>query len=266
MNISTISPREAAALVRRDADNRAHIVGLSGGKDSTAMALRLVQANPDVPYTFFCTPTGDELPPLLDHWNLLAEVLAPAPFLFVQTEKNGLPLTLAGLIDEFEALPNWRQRWCTRLLKIVPGEAFMRFVLLGGPVRSYIGLRADEETRAGLYAPDLDQCHPLREWGWGINEVRGYLAELGVCIPRRTDCASCFFQTIPEWKVLLEEHPEAYAIAADAEQRIGHTFRSNGRDTWPAGLKELAEEFRAGRKVRGEMQYREGQKCRACAL
>lgn len=39
-----------------------HVVGLSGGKDSTAMALRLRELNPDTPYTYIITPTGDECP------------------------------------------------------------------------------------------------------------------------------------------------------------------------------------------------------------
>jgi tRNA(Ile)-lysidine synthase TilS/MesJ len=35
-----------------------HIVGLSGGKDSTALAIRLKELNPDANYLYVCTPTG----------------------------------------------------------------------------------------------------------------------------------------------------------------------------------------------------------------
>ena len=38
-----------------------HVVGLSGGKDSTALALRLAETSPQ-DYVYLCTPTGDELP------------------------------------------------------------------------------------------------------------------------------------------------------------------------------------------------------------
>ena len=62
-------------LVRRDMEGRAHVVGLSGGKDSTAMALRLVELNPTTPYTFICTPTGDELPEMEAHWKLCEGLL-----------------------------------------------------------------------------------------------------------------------------------------------------------------------------------------------
>jgi predicted PP-loop superfamily ATPase len=48
-----------------------HIVALSGGKDSTAMALRLRELHPDVPYRFIITPTGNELPTMDAHWAKL---------------------------------------------------------------------------------------------------------------------------------------------------------------------------------------------------
>ncbi len=89
-----------------------HIVALSGGKDSTAMALRLVEVEPR-DYIFVCTPTGDELPTMFEHWRQLGEKL----------EKPILPImrhSLKGLTHQWNALPNWRQRWCTRAIKIEP--------------------------------------------------------------------------------------------------------------------------------------------------
>lgn len=51
-----------------------HIVGLSGGKDSTAMALWL-HVNEPRDYTYICNETGNELPEMHAHWALLEEVL-----------------------------------------------------------------------------------------------------------------------------------------------------------------------------------------------
>lgn len=53
----------------RDEHGCAHVVALSGGKDSTALALRLKEIEPRE-YQYVCTPTGDELP---DLGNMLAE-------------------------------------------------------------------------------------------------------------------------------------------------------------------------------------------------
>ena len=64
--------------LRRDSDGLAHIVALSGGKDSTAMALRLAELNPDVPYNYICTPTGDEFPEMFAHWRRLGDMLGAA--------------------------------------------------------------------------------------------------------------------------------------------------------------------------------------------
>ena len=49
-----------------------HIVALSGGKDSTALALRLAELEPRE-YVYVCTPTGDELPEMFAHWRKLGK-------------------------------------------------------------------------------------------------------------------------------------------------------------------------------------------------
>lgn len=231
-----------------------YVVALSGGKDSTAMALRLAETWPR-PYTYLCTPTGNEMPAALAHWEKL-EILLDAPLLRLT---NG---TLQSWIKEFQALPNWRQRWCTRLLKIEPCLAYLKTVQ---PATLYVGLRADEEERKGIYSTEVICRFPLREWGWGIDDVHGYLQERNVTIPKRMDCAWCYGQRLGEWKTLYREHPELYAEGEAWELQTGATFRSPGRDTWPASLAGLRKEFEAGRKVRGEDATGETtEPCRVC--
>lgn len=172
--------------------------------------------------------------------------------------------TLNGLIEQYQALPNWRQRWCTRVLKIEPCLAFLA---QHQPATLYVGLRADEPEREGIYGDAATYRYPLREWEWGVEDVWAYLNERGVCIPRRTDCARCYDQRLVEWKKLYELYPDIYAEAEAQELAIGATFRSPGRDTWPAPLRELRVEFVNGRKVRGETQYdAEKEACRVCSL
>lgn len=213
------------------------IVALSGGKDSTAMALRLAELEP-APYQYVCTPTGNELPEMLRHWEHLEELLK-TPIVRLQGS------TLAGLIYQQRALPNWRMRWCTRMLKLEPFNAYVAAHL---PATLFVGLRADELEREGnsLEGAEIDKRFPLREWGWGINQVRAYLEKRGVHIPARTDCAACFFQTLSEWHALWKNHPEEYAKAQAWEAFTGHTLRSAQRDSHPAALAELRKEFEAG--------------------
>jgi 3'-phosphoadenosine 5'-phosphosulfate sulfotransferase (PAPS reductase)/FAD synthetase len=213
---------------------------------------------PDIAFIFVITPTGDELPPMNEHWKKLEHLLGK-PLTVVSPG-----FTLVELTKKHHMLPNFRARFCTKSLKIIP---FLYWVSKHLPATSYVGLRADEEGRTGIETTDLgDQfqtCFPLREWGWGICEVLGYLEKRGVTVPPRTDCARCFYQTLHEWWTLWREYPEYYASAVDDEDRTGHTYRSEDRDTWPAGLRELAEAF----KTRGEPSQRNRQNgCKVCAM
>jgi len=241
-----------------------HVVALSGGKDSTAMALRLKEMNPATRYTYACTPTGDELPEMFAHWRKLADLLG-SPLLPIMHRRG-----LNGLITDQSALPNWRQRWCTRMLKIEPYAAWLsqqsaRYYR----VISYVGLRADEEAREGgdySKVPGVEAVFPMREWGWGLGDVLGYLAERGVTIPKRTDCGRCFFQRLHEWHDLWREHPDVFEEAAAQERAIGHTFRSPGRDTWPASLDGLKAEFEAGRVPKPRRDPIADMQCRVCRI
>lgn len=232
-----------------------HVVGLSGGKDSTALALRLVELYPAHNWEFICNLTGNELPELFAHLHLLETML----------DRQIVPVRyrtdLYGVIDEVGMLPNFRARFCTRMLKIEPTIAYFETLPKGSVL--YVGLRADEELRKGLYGEDIDVRFPFREWGWGLPEVVAYNDSRGVRIPERTDCAVCPYQRLGEWRNLWQNNPAAYWTGAYYEAVYGHTFRSPGRDTWPASLLELAKEFERGRPIR---QTKRVEMCRVCSL
>jgi 3'-phosphoadenosine 5'-phosphosulfate sulfotransferase (PAPS reductase)/FAD synthetase len=237
-----------------------HVVAISGGKDSIAMALRLKEVEPDRDFTYVCTPTGDEPDEMFAHWRKLGAMLG----------KSIRPIChargLNGLIADQGALPNWRQRWCTRILKIEPYRAWLSSV---APAVSYVGLRADEEGRAGgAYddIPGVAMRFPLREWGWCEEDVWAYLAEKGIEIPARTDCDRCFFQRLDEWHAFWVRSPEKWAHAEAQEATTGHTFRSPGRDTWPASLAGLRAEFEQGRVPKRRGSALKATMCRVCTL
>jgi Phosphoadenosine phosphosulfate reductase family len=260
-------------IVERDEADIAHVVALSGGKDSTALALRMRELWPDLPVSYVCTPTGDELPEMVEHWKRLGDLLGA----------RMLPVTggvsLHGLIDRWQALPNNRQRWCTRVLKLVP---YYRFLANIQPVVSYVGLRADEESREGMQFPEMGQIRvrfPMREWGWLERDVWAYLDALQVKIPARTDCARCYHQTLGEWWRLWYDHPDLYADAEAQEAAVSgergrqHTFRNATRDSWPTALIELRAEFERGHVPPGTVRIddfwqggRRKTMCRVCSL
>ena len=254
--------------ILRDEDGVAHVLGLSGGKDSTALAIVMAEQFPELPMNYLCTPTGNELPEMRQHWDRLEDILGQKIIHLTARRRKGGRVTLSSLIEDFGSLPNHRQRWCTRILKIQTAREFMH---LAEPAVLYVGLRADEPERRGIYGGGVDSRFPLRELGMGKADVLALLSDRGICVPRRTDCAWCYEQRLIEWKFLLDEHPKLYEEACQHEDRTGHTFRSPSRDKWPAGLRALAQEFESGRKVRGEQAYREklerGEEvCRVCRL
>ena len=192
-----------------------HIVGLSGGKDSTAMAFLLREWEPRK-YTYLITPTGDELPEMIDHWKRLEDLLE-TPLTVVSSGQ-----TLSEGISSEKCLPNHRIRWCTRKLKIEPCLAFMK-QHPGSTL--YVGLRADEPERKGIYSSDVICRFPLREWGYGIREVVSDLRSRGIVIPERTDCARCYAQRKGEWEKLYWNRRAIWEDAKTQEATTGHTFR-----------------------------------------
>src|SRR5690348_6587653 len=99
-------------MIERDENGVLHVVGLSGGDDSTLLAFLLKEREPR-PYNYLCTPTGNELPEMFAHWrwlgspNALGKPLVPI-----------MAGSLKGIIREEKMLPNFRARFCTRRLKI----------------------------------------------------------------------------------------------------------------------------------------------------
>lgn len=252
-----------------------HVVALSGGKDSTCLALWLKENEPR-DYRYVWTPTGNELPEMLDHIVRLRDLL-DAPILPV-TNGNGL----GGQIKKERMLPNNRARWCTRKLKLEP---FYRYLGSIAPATSYIGLRADEGERQGMMFPEpngITLRFPLREAGMDEADVWDFLDGRGVTIPPRTDCAWCYHQTLGEWWRLWKLHPDLWregeAMEAEISQMHGKpcTFRNASRDTWPASMAGLRAEFEQGKvpprtvqqidMFRGERRTTMTGACRVCSM
>jgi 3'-phosphoadenosine 5'-phosphosulfate sulfotransferase (PAPS reductase)/FAD synthetase len=234
-----------------------HIGAISGGKDSTAMAVLLIERHPEIRFTWICTPTGNEPPAWFDHMKSLRERIGPIqPIMY--------PGGLDALIREWNALPNWRQRWCTRVLKIEP---FAAFLMQNSPAKFYVGLRADEEARDGgdyKSVPDVEMVFPLRDAGMDLAEVRSFLADRGIVIPRRTDCMLCFFQRLIEWYELWRDNIAAYREGERYEAETGYTFRSPGRDTQPTSLADLRTKFETGWIPKDTRDPVFDMKCRVC--
>lgn len=243
-----------------------HIVPLSGGKDSTALALWLAEACSWRDYTYIFNETGDDFDDLQCHLASLSTRLGKP------IERVGCGKTLNELIQIQNALPSFRMRWCTRMLKIEPTLAYLR---KNSPAVVYVGLRADEEERDGIYGdiPGITFEYPFRTSGWTVDDVWRYLGNRNQTIPPRTNCRRCYDQQLREWWELWKSEPKVWAEAEQQEAMTGHTFRSPQRDTWPASLVQLREKFDTGAIPRGvDLQIpmfgevTQFTRCRVCSL
>lgn len=251
----------------RDGDGILHVVGISGGHDSTLLAFLLKEREPR-PYNYVCTPTGNELPDMYNHWLWLGSDNALG--------KRLIPLmagTLKSIINKEKMLPNFRARFCTRKLKIEPYEEFLRKEAAIGPIVSYVGLRADEPAREGGIYSHIDNVttrFPLREWGYDDPMVLSELSERDIRVPQRTDCALCYHQRIGEWWLLWKNHPDLFEEGVKLELDLDATFRTPGRDTWPSSLSEMRKRFEAGEKPIASLKRMERERmvgqCRICSL
>jgi hypothetical protein len=228
------------------------VVAFSGGKDSTALVLRMAELGEDFSCLF--TPTGNELPDLVTHLHRIVEQIE-RPLVLPPNH------SLEYWIGFHRALPSWRMRWCTRQIKILPCIAYLK----AHPGTTLcVGLRADEDPRVGLYGDYAAYRYPLREWGWKLTDVLQYLRGRSVSVPRRTDCALCYDQRLGEWYRLWRDYPDEYAKGEAFEAAYSHTFRSAQRDTWPAALRDMRARFEQGKVPRGGEE--EHQVCRVCSL
>ncbi len=248
--------------------NTKQVTALSGGKDSSAMAVAMAYFEPG-DQTYVITPTGNELPAMVSHWLKLGAMLG-SPLVPVSRQ------SLQGLIRQERMLPNHRARFCTRKLKL---EQYYGWLAAQTPCISYVGLRADEESRTGMIFPDasgVQMDFPMRRWGWTLNDVVDFLAWIGLDIPDRTDCAMCFWQKLGEWFGLWRDHPDLWREAEELELWVQEergspvTLRSPSRDTWPADLRSLRLRFEAGdvptRSLVMMDKRRQVGACRACTL
>lgn len=207
----------------------------SGGKDSTAMVLEAHRRGERG--VLLMTLTGNELPEVTEHIN---RIVALTGWKHVQPPGPTLDSLIRGKYRG-RCLPNWRQRWCTREIKIEPCQKFLESV---GPATLCVGLRADEPERVGgKYPESVNVRFPLREWGWNEADVWRVLHEHEITIPWRTNCALCYDQRIGEWRRLWEEYPDLFALGIEYERLTGSTFRGPGRDSWPNSLKDLGDAF-----------------------
>lgn len=204
-----------------------HILGISGGKDSAALAVLLHKEIPQMEY-FFCD-TGEELKETYDYLDRIEARLR------IRIERLHAERGFQHWLDVYNGvLPSPKMRWCTKQMKILPLEEFIG----EDEAISYIGIRADEDRDGYISTkPNIKPVFPFKERGLVKADIIRLLEENGIGMPdyyrwrSRSGCYFCFYQRKIEWVHLHDEHPELFAKAAAYEAN-----HADGRHyTWSQG-------------------------------
>lgn len=232
-----------------------HVLGLSGGRDSAALAVFMRQTYPELDVGYFFTDTGKELPEVYEFLGRLEGFLGKR-IAYLNPDRN-----FDFWLREYgNFLPSPRTRWCTRQLKLRPLERWIRDDLNAGTsVMSYVAIRADEPERIGMHAthPNLQVRFPLREHGLDRAAVVDLLESSGLGLPTyyrwrsRSGCTFCFYQQKIEWVRLKREHPDAFEEAKRYEKTA---LESGSPFTW-SDRESLAELERPERVAEIEADY-----------
>lgn len=215
-----------------------HILSLSGGKDSTALALfikeNMLHIHKRIEYVFY--DTGLDLKETYDYLNKI-EVFLDKSVTYVKPEQS-----FDDIFDKGGMLPSPFARWCTVELKVKPSIKFLKDKIKNegeGIINLYVGIRADEKYRKGVELKSIFEqtfvkpCYPLIENGITKQDVHDILVNSGIGYPDyynwrdRNGCYLCFFQSPYDWIKLYENHPDLFQKAMDYEKRAnkGHSVR-----------------------------------------
>jgi Phosphoadenosine phosphosulfate reductase family len=206
-----------------------HILGLSGGKDSTALAILMRREYPDLEIEYFFCDTHKELTETYDYLRRIEDWLG-IKIHYLESERG-----FDHWLDVYGGvLLSPKVRWCTKQIKIAPLERWVG----DDEVSTYVGIRADED-RSGYVStrPNITARFPFKERGLVKADILRLLAESGVGMPdyyrwrSRSRCYFCFFQRKYEWVMLAQGHPDLFqqAIAYEQNHQDGRTY------TWTQG-------------------------------
>ncbi len=139
-----------------------HVLGISGGKDSAALAIYLKNKYPQFNIQYYFCETDKELDETYKLVDNLEGYL-------------GKKIIRLKAVDTFEAqfdhflklyggyLPSSNARWCTRKMKLEPFENFVG----NSPTLSYVGIRGDEDREGYIsHKENIQSIFPFRKNIW----------------------------------------------------------------------------------------------------
>lgn len=154
--------------------NVRHVLGISGGKDSAALAIYLTMKYPELPVEYYFMDTGKEL----DETYQFIDDLE----VFLGKKVERLEAAKGSPVDPFDHyltlyggyLPSVQARWCTRKLKLEP---FEQFFVGDTPAISYVAIRGDEDREGYIsHKANIQSIFPFRRNIWSKDVITKVLS------------------------------------------------------------------------------------------
>ena len=199
-----------------------HILSLSGGKDSTALAFFMKENMPEIFEKLelvFCD-TECDLPETYDYLNKI-EIFLGKKIRKIKSEKN-----FEHLIQIYKNIPAPHRRWCTVEMKTKPFRKYLLSLDINSIKNLYVGIRSDEAHRAkpeNYQGNNIKQLYPFIEYGINKKDVEKILEKEGIGLPAyyswsgRSGCYFCFYQPKISWLRLRDKHPKLFEKAMQYE-------------------------------------------------
>ena len=205
-----------------------NIVSFSGGKDSTAMLLMMLEKNIHIDYIIFCD-TGKEFPQMYTHIDAVEKYIG-RPITRLKPDKTFeyylLDIVKTKGIHKGKRGYGWPSamvRWCTGYLKVKLVEKFLKG--LGDEYQEFVGIALDEPKRI------KDKKYPLVEWEITEKMALDYCYEKGFRWGglyeqfRRVSCWCCPLQPLAGLKSLYINYPELWQQLKEMDRQSYNQFR-----------------------------------------
>lgn len=150
-----------------------HVLGISGGKDSAALAIYLKNLYPLMDIEYYSSDTGKELDETYQLIHNL-EVYLGKSIQILKGAENSHEDPFDHFLKIYGGfLPSSNSRWCTKKLKLEPFEKYVG----DDPVVSYVGIRGDEDREGYISRkPNIQSIFPFRRNIWSEDVIEKFLA------------------------------------------------------------------------------------------
>lgn len=210
-----------------------HVVSFSGGKDSTAMLLGMIERNMPIDIILYCD-TSVEFPAITEHVNKV-EHFIKRRITRLENDKSFEYLLLHHPVKQPEPLPpksgysfpSPHCRWCTSKLKTQLINSYLSNLPKSYNIIQYIGIAYDEQKRIKQH------CYPLVDWHMTEKDCLNYCYASGFDfggiyeIFDRVSCWCCPLQSLNNLRALRKHFPELWAKILDWQTQTYRNFKLN---------------------------------------